>query len=276
MATRSKPKAAKHLTRVVIPDVHGAHRDVAACDAVVRDLKTMQVDEIVWLGDVIDCGGLFSSHQRSYTSELAESFADDVDGANTFLDQVMKAAPNARNHFIFGNHEDHLERWASRTFFNRKDADNFLEAQGAIAVLGLKKRGFKVYRTQEFYNGLNVPGTFKLSGGIHYTHGWCWGKNATHDHLSAAGVAVRHGHTHRAQQIVSRNMSSGGISGGCPGTLSVLQPLYRHNSPSGWTHGYAIDLVNESTGRYFPMQVPIVRGESMLNVVQSVLGTRVR
>lgn len=269
----NRSRAAKHLVRVVVPDSHGAHIDVAARDAMLRDLRTMHVDEVVWLGDHLDCGGVFSTHQRAYTNEIAETFDDDVRSANKLLDLVEKACPDAENHFIYGNHEDHVERWASRTFFSKVDADNFLERQGPAACLGLKERGFRVYRTQETYGGLPTPGVFRL-GRCHFTHGWCFGRNATADHLTAAGVSIVHGHTHTAQSSMTRTMASGGAGAWCPGTLARLQPLYRHNAPTRWTHGYLLQLVNRNTQRFMSIPVPIIRGESMLASVEGVFSRK--
>ncbi len=264
-----------HLVRLIIPDSHGAHVDKPAVAAMLADLRGMQVDEVVWLGDHLDCGGIFSTHQRTYTNEIPESFADDCDAANALIDAVQKTCPSARNHYIFGNHETHCERWASRTFTTKVDADRYLERQGPAAVLGLKERGIKWYKSSETYCGLPTPGVLRL-GRVHFSHGWSFGKNATADHLASSGVSIVHGHTHTAQSILSRSMASGAIGAHCPGTLARLQPLYRHNAPTRWTHGYALQLVNQTTQTFLHLHVPIVRGKSMLEAAQAIAPRRRR
>lgn len=263
----------RNKTRLIVPDSHGAHVDSDAAAAMLRDVRGMRVDEVVWLGDHLDCGGLFSTHQRSYTREMAESFEDDCAGANWLLDEVQKAAPSAQQHYIEGNHEAHVERWASRTFHNKQDADRYLERQGPAAVLELKRRGIRYYKQSELHGSCSVPGMIRL-GKVFFSHGWAFSKHATYAHLSGAGESIVHGHTHRAQSILSRTATSDAIGGHCPGTLAKLQPLYRHNSPSEWTHGYALQLVSH-TGRFLHIHVPIVRGSSMLASVQA-LGARRR
>ena len=105
--------------RVAIPDSHGEHIDIPARDACLRDLRSLDPHEIVMLGDHVDAGGTFSAHQRSYTNEMTESYADDTEAANRFLDAIQRAAPRARIYYLEGNHEQHVERWASREFQRR-------------------------------------------------------------------------------------------------------------------------------------------------------------
>ncbi len=265
-------KATKHIVRAIIPDSHGNHADKQAVSAMLADMRKFQIDQVVWLGDHLDCGGLFSSHQRAYTNEMAETFADDVDACNELLDRVQTACPDAQHHYLFGNHENHCERWASRTFLNKTDADRYLEKQGPAALLKLKQRGFKWYLTSETYGGLPTPGVLRL-GRVHFSHGWSFGKNATADHLASAGVSIVHGHTHTAQSILSRSMASGAIGAHCPGTLARLQPLYRHGTPTRWTHGWALQIVNLSTQSFLHLHIPIVRGKSMLSDIPGVLSS---
>jgi calcineurin-like phosphoesterase family protein len=246
-------KAAKHAVRLIIPDSHGAHADWSAVGAMLGDLKNIQVDEVVWLGDHLDCGGVFSTHQRTYT-----------------LDMVAKACPGARQHYIAGNHETHLERWASRTFQHKVDADRYLERQGPEAVLRLKQRGIKYYKCHELYGNMATPGVLRL-GRVHFTHGWAFGRHATAAHLASSGVSIVHGHTHRAQAVYARTMASSAVGAHCPGTLAKLQPLYRHNSPTDWTHGFALQLVNQSTQSYLHLHIPIVKGVSMLSEVPGAM-----
>lgn len=255
-------KAPKSLTRVIIPDSHGNHIELAARDAFLRDLRTLDADEIVWLGDHLDAGGTFSTHQRSYTNEMTESYEDDYTAANEFLDLVARAAPRAKQHYIEGNHEQHVERWASREFQSRKDAEKMLEHFGPQAVLDLKRRGVPYYKRSEHYMGLSIPGTIKL-GKCFFTHGIAHSKNAAAVHVARFGANVVFGHIHRSQGVVERSVTSSGQGAWCPGTLAKLQPLYRHTAPTDWSHGYGVHFVAPS-GKFLPLNIPILDGESML------------
>ena len=254
--------APKSKIRVVMPDSHGNHIDPDAKAAFLRDVKSLDPDEIVGLGDHLDCGGTFNTHQRNYTKEFCESYEEDVDAANDLFDQLQKNAPRARIYYIEGNHEAHVERWASRTFASHKDAVGLLEKYGPEAVLKLKSRGISYHKRSEFYQGLSIPGTIKI-GRCFFTHGISFAKNAAQVHLQRFGAPVVFGHVHRSQSVVERSVVSDGYGAWCPGTLARLQALYLHTAPSSWSHGFGLQFVNAS-GQFLHVQVPIHKGRSLL------------
>lgn len=262
--------------RVIVPDSHGNHIDEDAKKAFLKDLRKIRPEQIIFLGDHLDCGGTFNTHQRNYTSELVETYEDDVNAANDFLDAIEKAAPEAQErHYLEGNHEAHVERWASRSFVSKKDADKVLERFGPQAVLELKARGIKYYKRSEHYNGLSIPGAIRL-GKCYFVHGFSHGTHATHAHLMRFGANVVHGHTHRSQSAVERTVTSDGFGAWCPGTLAKLQPLYRHTAPTSWSHGYGLQMVNAQTGRFVHWNVPIFGDTSMLIETVDMLSKRGR
>jgi len=265
--------APRHSIRVIIPDSHGEHIDKAAESAFLADLKALRPEEIVMIGDHLDCGGTFSSHQRSYTNEMTESYEDDCDAANRFLDGIQKAAPGARIHYLYGNHEAHVERWASRMFHSAKDAKKLLGVFGPAKALRLKERGIKHYEPSEFYHGLSVRGTIKL-GKCFFTHGISFSRNAADVHLTRFGANVVFGHCHRSMSVIGRSVTSDGHGAWCPGTLAKLQPLYKHTEPTNWTHGYAVQFVNTASGRFAHYQVPIIGGRGLLLESVNVIQTR--
>ena len=248
--------------RIIIPDTHGAHIDWSAAKATVTDIKRLAPAEIIFLGDQLDCGGTFSTHQRSFTNELTESYETDAEAANKFLDMVQAAAPSAAYYMLEGNHEAHVERWASRTFINREDAESLLNVFGPRAVLRLRDRGIRYYRRSEMYMGLSIPGAIRL-GRCFFVHGVSHAKHAASEHLRAFGASVVYGHTHRAQSVVERTVVSSGIGAYSPGCLCKLQPLYKHTTPTTWSHGYAVQFLAKS-GNFFHANVPICSGGSLL------------
>jgi predicted phosphodiesterase len=259
------------MIRTIFPDLHGEHLDLAAANAFLEDTARDNPDEVVGLGDIIDCGGVFSIHARSFTNEMTESYEDDVAAANWFLDKLMKAAPravkNGKIYLIEGNHEQHVERWACSTFASHKDARMLLERFGPDKVLHLKERGIKYFKRSEFYQGISIPGTFRL-GKCFFTHGVTHSANAARAHLHAFGASVVFGHVHAAQSLIQRTVTAKGIGAFCPGTLAKLQPLWKHTQPTHWNHGYAIQGVTKS-GNFAHFNIPILDGESIRT---SVLG----
>lgn len=266
-------RARQHIARVVIPDSHGEHIDPKARAALLKDLQAIKPEQIVWLGDHLDCGGTFSSHQRTYTNEMCEAYEDDCAAANSLLDDVQEAAPDAEHHYLEGNHEQHVERWASRTFERKRDAEMLLERFGPAAVLQLKQRGIRYYKRSEHYMGLSIPGAIRL-GKCYYVHGISHSQNAAAVHLQRFGANVWFGHVHRSQSVIQRTVSSDGFGAWCPGTLAKLQPLYKHTAPSNWSHGYGLQFVNRTTGKFASFLVPILAGESMLLAVVDGMARR--
>jgi hypothetical protein len=250
------------MIRIDVPDSHGQHIDVPARDAFLRDVSSIGPDEIVLGGDHLDCGGVFSVQQRSFTNEMAESYDDDVRAANWFLDAIQKRAPRARIYYLEGNHEQHVERWAVRTFQSDKDARMLLERFGPEQVLHLKERGIRYYKRSEFYQGISIPGTIKL-GKCFFVHGISYSRNAAQDHLNKFGANVVFHHTHRSQTVIGRTVVNAGIGAWCSGTLAKLQPLWKHTEPTTWSHGYGVQHVVKS-GAFMHINVPILNGQSLL------------
>lgn len=253
---------AREKVRVIIPDSHGEHIDRRAALACIADVKRLAPDEVVLLGDHLDCGGVFSTHQRSFTNEMTESYEDDIAGANWFFDKLQKAAPGASWHYLEGNHEQHIERWASRTFPSHKDAVGMLERYGVEKVLKLKDRGVRYYKRSTQYMGISIQGAIRL-GRCFFVHGICANKYATAVHLSKFGDNVVHGHTHRTQSFLGRTVTKSCIGAWCPGTLAKQQPLYMHTNPTDWTHGYGVQFIQPS-GTFMHVNVPILSGTSFL------------
>ena len=256
-------KAIKHIARVVIPDSHGNHIDRKAAKACIRDVKLVAPRQVVLLGDHLDCGGVFNAHQRNYTNELCESYEEDADAANGFLDDLQRVAPDAEFFYLEGNHEAHVERWAARAFTSRKDAEGLLEKYGPASVLDLRGRGIRYFKRSEHYMGISIPGTIRL-GKCYFTHGISAAKYADAIHLARFGANVVFGHCHRRMDRGERTVTSSGMLAACPGTLAKLQPLYLHTNPSSWMHGYGLQFVNMSSGRFIHWNVPIIDGQSLL------------
>lgn len=256
MVAAPRPKASKHLTRVIIPDSHGNHIDPVACAAFLADLKQLRPQEIVMLGDHLDCGGTFNAHQAAYTNEMSESYEADTAAADAFLDAIRAYAPDARIHYIEGNHEAHVERWAARNIHSRRDAEFLLSKYGPEAVLNLKAREITYYKSKEFHMGLSVRGSIQL-GRCFFTHGISHSKHADDAHLHAFNGNIVFGHVHRTLEVRSRTVTSSGYGAWSPGTLAKLAPLWKHTEPTTWTLGYAIQFANESSGRFAHLNVAI-------------------
>ncbi len=272
----TKARGKRNIVRITVPDSHGSHIDAQAANAFLKDLKRLDPDEIVMMGDHLDAGGVFSSHARAYTNEMTESYDEDCQATNWFLDEIQKAAPRAKIIYLEGNHEARVAKWATCTFLSKRDADAYLERMGPKAALELKRRGIRYVARDEFTAGCSIPGTVKLSINgvdVFYTHGIVCSMQATAVHLAKFGANVEHGHTHRAAAAHGRTVAKGEIAAWCAGTLAKIQPLYLHTNLSQWAHGYGVKLIS-SSGLFIRIQVPLVKGQSMLDQVGQVLNIK--
>lgn len=253
------------VVRVVIPDTHGAKVDEAALAAMLADIASLDPQEIILLGDHVDCGGhLAQHHVMGYVAETAYSYEDDVAAANAFLDALRKAAPHARIEYIEGNHERRVETWCiTQTLRHTKDADGLRVLYAPEFRLRLKERGIQYYRQGEYYDGLTIPGVIRR-GSCYFFHGFSTAKSATAATIAKIAGNCVFGHTHRAQSDVSRKVNVGVIGSWNPGCLCQLQPLWTHTDPTDWTHGFAVQLAAQD-GDFLHLNIPIIEGRSLFS-----------
>lgn len=253
--------------RVVVPDTHGAVANKPALAAFLSDLKQLGADsirEIVMLGDHLECGGFLAQHHvNNYVAQNEYTFADDVNATNCFLDELQAACPKASIDYLEGNHERRMESWCvTQTLRHQADAKYLRSLFSTESVLNLEKRGISIFRQGEFYDGLSVPATIRR-GKCFFTHGIRAGKGATAATLGDFAGCVVHGHTHTAAGASGNTVHTGRIVAYCPGCLCELQPLWRHTSPTQWSHGYGLQFVNKG-GEFTHLNVQIDSGVSFI------------
>lgn len=257
------------VVRVIIPDTHGAKVHKGALESVLADIKALHPDEIILMGDHVDCGGFLALHHvMGYVAETEYSYEQDIAAANAMLNALQAAAPTAKIEYIEGNHERRVETWCiTQTLRHAKDSDFLRKSFAPEFKLGLAERGIPYYRQGEFYDGLAVPGVIKR-GSIFFFHGFNASTHATRaTQAKVAGNCV-FAHTHRQQADLSRPMGTGVIGSWNPGCLCEIQPLWQHTRPTDWTHGYAVQLVSH-TGSFLHLNIPIIEGASLLTALLS-------
>ena len=262
-APRPKGRQTGDRVRVTLQDVHGMHQDAAAVAAAIADLKVIDPDEVILLGDIVDCGGFLAQHHvMGYVSETEYSYEQDIEYANAFLDAVQQAAPRAKVEYVEGNHEKRVETWAvTETLRHSRDSEGLRRCYAPEFRLNLKSRGIPYYRMSETYDGLSIAGFIKR-GKVFYTHGsFVTSKHATASiHAKVAGN-VRFANTHRAQAETVPMTGVGEIGAYNAGCLCKRQPLWRNTDPTGWSHGYGIELITPSES-FLSLNIPILDGVS--------------
>lgn len=263
----AKRHSGKDTVRVSVGDVHGMMMDKAAVAAFLADVNVLNPDEIVLGGDILECGGWLAKHQPlGFVANCDYSYQEDVRAANWFLDELQKSAPNAVIHYIEGNHEDRIERWAMDTAMAHKcDVQFLLEAFGPKAVLRLDERGIHWYNRHEVHGKDLMRGWIKL-GKMFYTHSLTYSRNAARDAVGKTAGNVTYWCTHREDTATIVFPGVGICKAFNPGCMCSIMPVYRHTNPTSWSQGYAIDFVAKSEN-FQHIQVPIWDGESLAGSV---------
>jgi len=255
--------AGKEIVRVVANDVHGSCMDVHAVSAFLSDLEKWNPDEIVLNGDIVECGGFLARHRAlGYIADTTYSYQDDIALANWFLDEIQARAPQAVIHYLEGNHEDRVERWiVDETAGHSRDAEFLRGLFSPDALLKLAERGIHYYRRSvEHVPGL-PPGWIRL-GKIFFVHELSGSKNAARDSVTRTAGNVVYAHTHREDSASVVLPGVGLVKSWNPGCLCKRQPRWRHSDPTNWSHGYGVQIVEES-GEFLHLNIPIWNGRSL-------------
>lgn len=257
--------------RVICNDVHGSMMDREAVEAFLGDLKQWNPDEVVLNGDIIECGGFLSAHHTlGYVAQTTYTFQEDIAAGNWFLDEVQKAAPRATIHFLAGNHDERIARWiVDQTMRHNRDSEFLDTLLGVETLLKLKERGIKYYSRGEHHIPGLPPGWIKL-GKVFFTHELGGGKNAASAAVGRTAGNVVFAHTHVADVSTTVLPGVGLVTAWNPGCLCQRQPLWRHSNPTGWSHGYAVQLIAASE-EFLHLQIPIWNGGSLVGSLRNHL-----
>lgn len=262
-AQKVKASKYKDRVRVTFGDMHGMRMDKQAVSALLADIKSLAPDEIVIGGDMLDCEGWLAKHHPiGFVAYNDYSYQDDIEAANWFLDELITAASKAQIHYLFGNHEDHVERTiVDTTAGNMRDAGMLMEAFGPEKVLRLNQRNIKFYRRNVVYEDNCPRGWIKL-GKMYFTHELSSGKAAAQKAVERTAGNITYYHTHREDASTMVFPSVGLVKAFNPGCLCERQPMYRMSDPTSWSHGYGIDIISH-TGNFQRIHIPIWQGESL-------------
>ena len=267
----AKKSKAKSFLRVVLSDTHGACIDKEIWKHVYGDIVSLQPDEFVLLGDHVEAGGFLAAHHTlGYIHQGEYSYEDDIEATSTWLDDIQRASPSARIHYLEGNHEARIERWVMTVCSRSQQDAEFLRRQVSPEhLLDLKKRGITYYRRSKFHMGFKVGGLIRL-GKCLFAHEGARGKNAASKMLDLYSANIVFGHTHRQDSAVSYKPGVGQIASYNPGCLRTRQPSWCDKVPTGWSQGYAVQLVR-SDGSFLHVNVPVDEGGSLLATFTSKL-----
>lgn len=228
---------------VIVSDIHVPYHCEKAVNAFFDFLKETQPDEVVLNGDVADMHGA-SLHGDSLSENLLQ---EEIGCVNNFLDTVQQLAPQARIHYVEGNHEERLTRYIERRAPNMRGMTSVPE------LLGLNERGigWTPYGKVHF-----------LSDKVGCTHGTLHGTNYARDTLVKYGMSLFVGHAHRPAVATMgvAGKDSDTVRGvfGC-GCLIPVDSVPYMKGPTSWTQGFGVCYIMPD-GTFTPYLVNMAKG----------------
>lgn len=225
----------KHQRIFVLSDIHIPYQDDRTLSAVFDCLVDTQPQNIVLLGDVLDC---YSISRFCKRPDRVRNLQDEINIFYKLMRELKKHLPNTDIHYVLGNHENRLEKL-------------ILDNPGLFGLKALEPT--KLFRLDElgiFYHKTKV----KLNNFIYY-HGDVARKDSSYtakaeflDHKMNDGIS---GHTHRLGSYYTtyEQNASGWFENGC---LCKIEPDYLNDpDKANWQHGFTIidsyDGINQAT-----------------------------
>lgn len=246
---RGPSAPATRVTKILVcPDAHHPHADPVAWRTFVNAVAVVQPDELLVLGDFVDCSSV-SFHEKgpATVSRLATELA----AGNKALDELDIAAGDARKRFFLGNHEDRLRRYIMA---NAPALEGLVSLEGA---LHLDKRGWEVIQYKE---------SMKI-GEITFTHdiGRC-GKYTAQQSLADFGDNIVVAHSHRACVAYAGTVAGKTHVGMNVGNLVDYKSIdYRHKDLAHreWQHGFGM-IHMDGAGTGWVTFVPVIGGKCIV------------
>lgn len=227
-----------------INDTHGRWIDWSAWRVVKEVMKRVLFDDIIWNGDVLDFYEFSRYHKDP---DVERSLQEDIDAWLAVAYGARNLQPDARMHFVPGNHEERYELYL-QSDAKRLRGLKFLQLPEIMMLPDLDitphgVNGFEVYPNLYAFHGETVR---KHTGQSAMGEMDRWGMNGCSGHVHRLGVYRRK----------TFNGSLSWAEGGC---LCDLNPTYMKGKPN-WHHGITIAHYLPS-GQVFFEQVEIRNGE---------------
>jgi UDP-2,3-diacylglucosamine pyrophosphatase LpxH len=222
--------ANKELQVMHLCDIHAPFHDPYAIDLAFQMVEKAQPDVVVVGSDFAD---LYLTTHFDIDPDLAQ-YDDELNCLeehwNPFINRLKKAAPNAVNLFIWGNHEQRLIRklWKDAKQFRKRLLGNFRD---------IVKNNGSVWYLGENVNHVRI-------GPLQVEHGSRYNEHVVKSRLydEGAQISLMMGHVHKRNfyEIQGADFAVNGISSGC---LCPTDPHYAFGTAQSgrkWVQGTAV------------------------------------
>lgn len=218
---------------------HGIYADEGSVRAVLKFRDSFKPDVTIHLGDACDVSAFMGSKLGSGDGDPIEP---DVEGGLRFLNRLRP------NHFLFGNHEDRLERLV----FSHNELISYAAAQ-VIAQIGDTCTKLKCKRHS--YTGNEQA---LIIGNVRFMHGTVFSENSTRDMAESFapwGGSVVHAHTHRAGMATGRRADSPlGFGVGTLTSRGALEYAKARRATLSWSAGFVWGYISDTSSQLFLCQ----------------------
>ena len=253
----------KSKCTIILPDMHVPYHDKRALECAMRVVEYIKPDEVVLLGDGIDCTA-WARHAPKMLKQDKCSYIDtDIKPMNLILDRLQDSTKKLV--YISGNHEDWVEKWAANN--TPHGIGSAIVSELAPSALLSKKSNGRARRRFEWIPYNTYLPHYKVAPNLWAVHGWSFAKNAANVHLEKSRTfSVIYGHSHRADYASMLLMEDDTmIEAWSDGCLASLKPAYMMHSPHNWSHGLSIVYHSRKNPLdWTRVQVRIKKGSAIL------------
>ncbi len=232
---------------VCLPDSHGYLIDNEAAEAALAFVRFYRPVRVILLGDHVDFAAI--SRFDKPPSDIAR-IGEDLDACRAFMAKVRASAPDARIHYLKGNHEARFARF----LWKHQEVAALFQAQGMDLpnLIGLG----------DFNIEWEETGALEITPALIVKHGHVVrqrsGYTATGE-LERNGISGISGHTHRLGQVYKRNRAGmmTWVESGC---LCKYDPDYMEGQLSDWQQGISFGTVSLRGKGFTVHTAPIIKG----------------
>jgi len=213
---------------LVLPDIHIPYQCHKAVEAAIALGEKFKPDEVIQLGDLLDCYSL--SHYPK-TTLRSSNFAKEVEEAIALLKSIKERTGAKYATLLEGNHEARLRKYLLNSASSLKN----LSALKINNLLNLASIGWDFIPEHKFY----------AVNDVFFTHGEFVNAHSAKKHMDEYRETIIHGHTHRITSRYHRGLNST-IEGWEMGCLASLEVGAEYVKRANWQHGVGTVVINGS------------------------------
>lgn len=211
---------------LVLPDIHVPYQCDTAVEAAMRVGEEFKPDEIVCLGDLLDC---YTLSKYSRNTNRSGDLAAEIEQARDLLDEFKRRTGAKRATFIEGNHEARIRKFV----LNKCPELANIKALRVDHMLELGNIGWDFIPEHKFYQ----------VNSVFFTHGEYANMHSAKKHIDEYRVTVIHGHTHRITSRYHRGLDKT-ICGYEMGFLGSFEVSAEFVKRANWQHGVGTVVMN--------------------------------